>query len=296
MKIAVLGAGAFGTALAIALARGGERIGLWARNPDHADEIRRTEQNTRHLAGSMLPETVSVSAKIADFDAAGTFLLAMPMQQLGGFLDAHCDVLAGKAAVACAKGIDLSTGLGPTALIRRACPSATPAMLTGPSFAADIARGLPTALALACEDEAKARALQHELTAPMLRLYRTTDVRGAELGGALKNVVAIAAGVVIGAGLGDSARAARLCRDDTPCRRARRAARNACRPVGLRRSGADLHFAAIPKLPLRAGARLKPNARGWRHGRRYRDGPRRCRRGQGRQRRHAGGGYGRGTC
>ena len=212
MKIAVLGAGAFGTALAIALARGGERIGLWARNPDHADEIRRTEQNTRHLAGSMLPETVSVSAKIADFDAAGTFLLAMPMQQLGGFLDAHCDVLAGKAAVACAKGIDLSTGLGPTALIRRACPSATPAMLTGPSFAADIARGLPTALALACEDEAKARALQHELTAPMLRLYRTTDVRGAELGGALKNVVAIAAGVVIGAGLGDSARAALMTR------------------------------------------------------------------------------------
>ena len=97
-------------------------------------------------------------------------------------------------------------------MIRAACPASSVALLTGPSFAADIARGLPTALTLACEDEDEGERLQHLLSTPVLRLYRASDVTGAELGGALKNVIAIAAGVVIGAGLGDSARAALMTR------------------------------------------------------------------------------------
>jgi glycerol-3-phosphate dehydrogenase (NAD(P)+) len=110
------------------------------------------------------------------------------------------------------KGLDLTTGAGPSAMIAAACPRATVAVLTGPSFAADIARGLPTALTLACADAAAGERLQHALSTPALRLYRTADVAGAEIGGALKNVVAIAAGLATGAGLGESARAALITR------------------------------------------------------------------------------------
>lgn len=211
MSISVMGAGAFGTALAVALARDGRAITLWARDADHAAEIARRRRNDRRLPGIDLPETVSVTAEIADLPV-GPVLLAVPMQALSGALAAHATMLDGRALVACAKGIDLATGRGPGALIRAACPAALPAMLTGPSFAADIARGLPTALTLACPDEEAGAGLQADLSTPVLRLYRTDDMAGAELGGALKNVVAIAAGVAIGAGLGDSARAALMTR------------------------------------------------------------------------------------
>jgi glycerol-3-phosphate dehydrogenase (NAD(P)+) len=164
------------------------------------------------LPGIVLPENVTIAALSDELQGCQTILLALPMQVLGGFLAQNSALLDGHNLVACCKGVDLATGLGPTSLIARACPNATPAILTGPSFAADIARGLPTALTLACADDATGKALQTLLSTADLRLYRTTDVTGAELGGALKNVIAIAAGVVIGAGLGDSARAALMTR------------------------------------------------------------------------------------
>ena len=114
--------------------------------------------------------------------------------------------------VSCAKGIDRKTGLGTVATLNAARPTATTALLTGPSFAVDIAMGMPTAIVLASAKEEDAKALQAALTRPVLRLYRTTDVIGAELGGSLKNVVALAAGIAIGAGLGDSARASVIAR------------------------------------------------------------------------------------
>ena len=209
MSIAVLGAGAFGTALAVTLAQNAPVL-LWARDPAQAAEMQTTRRNARRLPGVILPENVSVTAEIDLAQRAEIVLLAMPMQQMGGFLAAHAAALGGKTLVACSKGIDLATGQGPTALIAQHCPQARAAILTGPSFAADIARGLPTALTLACEGDAE--ALQAQLSTPTLRLYRTSDTVGAELGGALKNVIAIAAGVVIGAGLGDSARAALITR------------------------------------------------------------------------------------
>lgn len=212
MNVAILGAGAFGTALAVTLARNGAEVGLWTRDAGHAAAMRRDGANTRRLPGVEFPESVSVSAEIDTFSAAPIQLLAMPMQQMSGFLAAHRAILDGRALVACAKGIDLATGRGPTAIIAGACPRSPAAVLTGPSFAGDIARGLPTALTLACADDAQGKALQDALSTPVLRLYRTTDTVGAELGGALKNVVAIAAGVVIGARLGDSARAALMTR------------------------------------------------------------------------------------
>ena len=204
MTVAVLGAGAFGTALACALAP----CALWARSG--AEDLAKTRFSPR-LPGIALPEDVIVTGDL-DQVTAQTLLLAVPMQSLRPFLLAYQPQLRGRVLVACAKGVDLGTLTGPSAVIRDILPDAPLAVLTGPSFAADIARGLPTALTLACADDALGRALQAQLSTPTLRLYRNIDVIGAELGGALKNVIAIAAGVVIGAGLGESARAALIAR------------------------------------------------------------------------------------
>lgn len=212
MKLSVLGAGAFGTALAIALARDGRRVVLWTRDAAHAREMRTLRRNDRRLPGAEIPVSVEITADLAVAAMCEAVLIAVPMQQMAGLLAAHAALLDGRALIGCAKGIDLRTGRGSTAIISAACPAATAAVLTGPSFAADIARGLPTALTLACADDAGARTLQAALSTQSLRIYRTTDTIGAELGGALKNVVAIAAGVVIGAGLGESARAALMTR------------------------------------------------------------------------------------
>jgi glycerol-3-phosphate dehydrogenase (NAD(P)+) len=210
--IAVIGAGAFGTALAVALARNGQAVTLWARDPVHVAAMSTSRQNTARLPGVSLPENVTIRAEIGQITGASAVLLSLPMQSLRGFLADHRAILNGQVLVACCKGMDLSTLSGPSAILRGECPRSVAAVLTGPSFAADIAHGLPTALTLACADSSAAEALQKMLATPVLRIYRTDDVVGAELGGALKNIVAIAAGVVIGAGLGDSARAALMTR------------------------------------------------------------------------------------
>ncbi|MBK1634853.1 NAD(P)H-dependent glycerol-3-phosphate dehydrogenase [Rhodovulum adriaticum] len=210
-RIAIAGAGAFGTALAVTLAQAGRPVTLWARNCDAARDMVKTRENLR-LPGVPLPENVTVTADLDALRICDPVLLSVPMQALAGFLRDAAATLDGRALVACCKGVDMTTGRGPTAIIAGACPTAVPAVLTGPSFAADIARGLPTALTLACVDPDHGTALQERLSTPTLRLYRSGDPVGAELGGALKNIMAIAAGIVIGAGLGDSARAALMTR------------------------------------------------------------------------------------
>jgi glycerol-3-phosphate dehydrogenase (NAD(P)+) len=208
--ISVLGAGAFGTALAVSLARCGTAVTLVARDGKHSEVMQARRENTARLPGVALPDAITVSDKI-DTALDGPVLLAVPMQKLRGVLRANPG-LDDRPLIACCKGIELDTTLGPSQVIAQERPNAAPLLLTGPSFASDIARGLPTALTLACEDEALGRDLQQQLTTANLRLYRTTDVAGAELGGALKNVMAIACGAAIGAGLGDSARAALMTR------------------------------------------------------------------------------------
>lgn len=210
MSVAVLGAGAFGTSLALALSRDGQAVTLWARDAEVARSMQDTRVTGARLPGFTLPETLTVTGDLASIDA-DTLLLAVPMQSLASFLTQAPDV-SGRALVACCKGIDRQTGLGPVATIEATCQKATAALLTGPSFAADIARGLPTALVIATRQAADATRLQNALSRPALRLYRSTDVTGAELGGALKNVIALAAGIAIGAGLGDSARASVIAR------------------------------------------------------------------------------------
>ena len=207
--IGIVGAGAFGTALAVALAHTGRPVRLWGRDAGALDAARTTRALPR-LPGVTLPGSVTPTPDAADLTDCLTLLLAVPMQSLAATLP---DLpLRPANAVAACKGVDLTTLEGPTAIIARHWPGTVPAILSGPSFAADIARGLPTALSLGCADDATGAALQHALSTPALRLYRTTDVAGVELGGALKNVVAIACGAAIGAGLGESARAALMTR------------------------------------------------------------------------------------
>lgn len=201
MKIAVLGAGAFGGALASALGR--ERpVTLWGRNL--------TGRALARLPGVELPQGVAITDDLSVACEAETLLLALPAQMLAGFAATNAGLLTGRNLVACCKGVDLQSLRGPAEVLEQYATA--PAVLTGPSFATDIAQGLPTALTLACTDAALAEELQAALSTPTLRLYRSPDVVGAELGGALKNVIAIAAGVTMGAGLGDSARAALMTR------------------------------------------------------------------------------------
>jgi glycerol-3-phosphate dehydrogenase (NAD(P)+) len=211
MSVSVLGAGAFGTAMAISLAGKGA-VTLWSRDAGHVAEMAASRENARRLPGMPFPETIAVTSDLTEAAQSRVLLLAVPMQQLRRMLETYRADLTGKVLVACCKGIELTTGLGPIEVMREALPEARHALLTGPSFAADIAKGLPTALTLACADPDLGKSLQQSLNTTNLRLYRTTDTLGAEIGGALKNVIAIACGAVIGAGLGDSARAALMTR------------------------------------------------------------------------------------
>lgn len=211
-RIGVVGAGAFGTALAISLAQAGRSVTLWARDGQHIAQMAQHRENRKRLPGATLPDLITPTASIDDLSHCDTILLSLPMQVMSDFLTGPGQTLCNIPLVACCKGVERATGRGPVAVITDACPTATAAVLTGPSFAADIAKGLPTALTLACHDAEQGAMLQSLLSTPNLRLYRSTDTAGAELGGALKNVIAIAAGIVIGAGLGDSARAALMTR------------------------------------------------------------------------------------
>ena len=211
MSVTVIGAGAFGTALAISLA-GDRPIKLWSRSADHAARMRAEKQNAARLPGIALPENIDVTCELDTVSGQSTLLLAVPMQQLRKVLTTHGAGFSQATLVACCKGIELETGMGPLAVISDVLPEARSALLTGPGFAVDIAHGLPTALTLACVDETLGETLQQGLSTANLRLYRSTDTIGAELGGALKNVMAIACGAVMGAGLGVSARAALMTR------------------------------------------------------------------------------------
>ena len=218
MTVGVLGAGAFGTAVAITLAQK-MPVTLWARDPGQVARMAASRVNNAQLDECPFPDALTVTSDLSDTAAADVLLIAVPMQQLRDFLTEAQPYVSAKTLVACCKGIELKTGLGPLDIMQELCPTARAALLTGPSFAQEIARGLPTALTLACADPGDGAALQQRLSTPTLRLYRTTDTIGASLGGALKNVVAIACGAAMGAGLGHSARAALMTRGNAEMQR-----------------------------------------------------------------------------
>ena len=209
--IGVMGAGAFGTALAVVHGLYDRPAMLWGRDRAVMDQMAQTRRTVR-LPDIDIPAPVIVTPDLDQLRDCKVLVLAMPMQALRGFVTEHAAFLDGRLLVACCKGLDLTTLQGPTAIIAAACPDAVPMVLTGPSFAADIARRLSTALTLASTNDSAGLEAQNALSVPSLRLYRNTDVIGAELGGALKNVIAIACGACIGAGMGESARAALMTR------------------------------------------------------------------------------------
>jgi glycerol-3-phosphate dehydrogenase (NAD(P)+) len=204
--IAVLGAGAWGSALANLAAQAGHSVTLWARDPDKAATMEKSRENPQ-LLGMRLDDRVEVTGVLSEALDADVILLVVPAQSLRS-VAMELRHLKGVPVIACAKGIEHGSHKFMTEVIAEAAPSVTPAILSGPSFAADVARGLPTAVTLAAGDETTAENLARALSTPTFRLYHSTDMRGVEIGGAAKNVLAIAAGIVVGRSLGASAAAA----------------------------------------------------------------------------------------
>jgi glycerol-3-phosphate dehydrogenase (NAD(P)+) len=205
-EIGVLGAGAWGTALAVLWAREGRRVALWGRDPAQVAALRASRQTAR-LPGIKIPETVDI---VDRFPKAAALVAAVPMQHLRAVLTA----LPASSAplILCCKGLEVGSLLLPPELVGAVLPDRDVAVLTGPNFAHEIAAFLPAAAVLAAEDGNLRAHLMAMLRGRTLRLYGSADVLGASLGGAAKNVIAIAAGVVIGAGLGENARAALITR------------------------------------------------------------------------------------
>jgi glycerol-3-phosphate dehydrogenase (NAD(P)+) len=204
--IGVLGAGAWGTALAGLFAEAGKNVALWVRNPEQAKQLRGRREN-RRLPGIKLPKSLTITGELP---TAKILLLAVPMQYARATL--MLLPVQNTPLVLCCKGLEAGTQLLPTELAAVLHPKMPVAMLTGPNFAHEIAAGLPAATVLAAEDPALRGLLTSALRTEKLRLYGSADIIGAALGGAAKNVIAIAAGVVMGAGLGENARAALITR------------------------------------------------------------------------------------
>lgn len=205
-EIAVLGAGSWGAALAISQAAAGRSVLLWARRPERAAEISRTRLVTPYLPPDIsLPANITVTSDLADCRDVGIILAVTPAQALRQSLEAlgHANRL-----VLCCKGVERGTGALMPTIAAEVLPEAQTFMLSGPNFAGEIAHGLPAAATVAGPSLDAAAKLANDLATPALRLYPSGDLTGVALGGALKNVMAIAAGAVEGAGLGENARAA----------------------------------------------------------------------------------------
>lgn len=212
-KIAVLGAGSWGTALANLAARSGASVALWARDADHVAEMRATRENARRLPGVRLADGLTPTTDLAEAVRADVVLAVVPAQAMRETARKLADVLTpGVSVVACAKGIERGSGAFMSEIFTAELPRAPYAILSGPSFAEDVGKGLPTAVTLAAHDLALAEKLARMLAAPWFRLYHSNDVRGVEIGGAAKNVLAIASGIAAGRGLGASAGAALVAR------------------------------------------------------------------------------------
>lgn len=211
-RIAVLGAGSWGTALAHAALRAGRDVVLWSRDAKAADAMAATRLNPL-LPDVVIDKRIAITSSLADALKADAILAAVPAQSLRALASLIAPSLSENIPViSCAKGIERGTHKFMTQIIADAAPRATPAILSGPSFAADVARGLPTAVTLSAADETVAADLAKALGSATFRPYHTTDLRGVEVGGAAKNVLAIATGIVSGRGLGASAAAALVTR------------------------------------------------------------------------------------
>ncbi|WP_332765288.1 NAD(P)H-dependent glycerol-3-phosphate dehydrogenase [Phenylobacterium sp.] len=209
----VIGGGAWGTALALVCVRAGLSVTLWAREPEVVSGINETHENPIFLPGVALDPAVRATADLADLAQADLILNVTPAQHLRGSLAAFAPhARPGVPMLLCAKGVEQASLKLMTEVLAETLPAAAPAVLSGPSFAGEVARGLPTAVTLACPDETLGRALAEAIATPTFRPYLASDMVGAEIGGSVKNVLAIACGIVEGRGLGRSAHAALITR------------------------------------------------------------------------------------
>ncbi len=209
-RLAVIGGGAWGTALAQVVAAGGRDTLLWAREPEVVDAVNSAHENPVFLPGQQLDAAIRATGDLGQVADADAWLVVTPAQHMRVVLEAapRC----GKPMILCSKGIEELSGMLLHEVARAACPDAQVAVLSGPTFAHEVAAGLPTAVTLAAEDAALAELLRKRIARPGFRIYLSDDLIGAEIGGAVKNVLAIACGVVEGKGLGENARAALIAR------------------------------------------------------------------------------------
>ena len=209
----VIGGGAWGTALAQVCARAGLTVTLQAREAEVVEAINARNENPIFLPGVALDPVIDATTELADLSPCDFILAVAPAQHLRSTLAALAPhVRVGVPILLCAKGVEQGTLCLMTEVLAQAIPDAAPAVLSGPSFAGEVARGLPTAVTLACLDEDLGRALAEAIATPTFRPYLAPDMIGAEAGGAIKNVLAIACGIVEGKGLGRSAHAALITR------------------------------------------------------------------------------------
>ena len=211
--IGIIGAGAWGTALACSTRRAGRSVVLQAHEPDVSESINRDHENTLFLPGVTLDADIKATTSLADIAACDAVLLVAPAQFMRAVTSELASLMrSGVPAVICAKGIELNTGALMSEVCAETLPQTPLAVLSGPTFAREVADGRPTAVTLACPDSALGKDLCLALGTPHFRVYRSLDLVGAEIGGAVKNVLAIACGIVEGRQLGDNARAALITR------------------------------------------------------------------------------------
>ena len=212
-RIGIIGGGAWGTALATLARRNGAEVCLWAREAEVVEAVNREHRNPFFLPGAALDPAIRATAEVAEACRAEAVLVAVPAQHTRTMTEAVAPELAdGVPAVLCAKGFEQASGDLMSDIVAETMPHATLAVLSGPTFAAEVAEGLPTAATLACTDRGCAEALQRALGGPTFRPYLSEDLRGAQIGGAVKNVLAIACGIVAGRRLGENAAAALITR------------------------------------------------------------------------------------
>ena len=211
-KIGVIGAGAWGTALAQSFANSGLEVTMWAREEDVVESLNATHENAKFLKGVRLNEMIKATADLDAMNECEVFIISTPAQFVRATLESMVNVIADKPFILCAKGIEIQSGDLLSDVAKSIIPDAKVGVLSGPTFASEIARGLPCAVTLAFESKALGESMVEILGSRTLRTYLTNDLAGAQIGGAVKNVIAIASGVIHGRGMGESARCALVTR------------------------------------------------------------------------------------
>lgn len=212
-KIGIIGAGAWGTALAQTLAKAGRDIILWAREPALVEAINTTRENPTYMPGVKLHENITATDSLTEAGTCDALMICTPAQFVRSTLQAlKPDIAEGKPCIICSKGIEIETGFLMSEVAQDVVPQATYAILTGPTFAREIAEGKPSAVTVAIKDKDVAQEIIESIGNKNLRTYITEDILSAQIGGAIKNVIAIACGVIYGLKMGESARAALLTR------------------------------------------------------------------------------------